>query len=201
MVAIYLHPCAKVEFIVERILAICDIATREDGRFFANKTEAVTLVAVVCDLLDEYPAWVKALLMYLFDMVFAFPVHSILHTTFQLLFERFAKGSKDFELFMEESRMWERIVNAFETSDRTKANFWGLLHFISDLVDDATTQSDEQWDRFMGMCHATYVQIITDAYGSVASVGSSDNNDILPEDFFGDDDDFVAQYVFGDDGF
>ena len=44
------------------------------------------------------------------------------------------------------------------------------------------------------------MQIITDAYGSVASVGSSDNKDILPEDFFGDDDEFVAQDVFGDDG-
>ena len=76
-----------------------------------------------------------------------------------------------------------------------------IAHENVTLVDDATTQSDEQWDRFMGMCHATYVQIITDAYGSVASVGSSDNNDILPEDFFGDDDDFVAQDVFGDDGF
>ena len=201
LVAIYLHPGAKVEYIVERIPAICDIVMREDGRFFANKTEAVTLVAVVCDLLDEYPACVKALVMYLFDKVFAFPVHSILHTTFKLLFERFAKGSKDFESFLEESRMRERIVNAFETSDRTKANFWGLLHFIADLADNATTQSDEQWDKFMGTCHATYLQTITDAYGSVASVSSSDNDDILPEDFFGDDEDFVAQDVFGDDGF
>ena len=197
LVAIYLHPGAKVEYVVERIPAICGIAMREDGRFFANKTEAVTLVAVVCDLLEEYPACVKALLVYLFDLVFAFPLHSILHTTFKLLFERFAKSSKDFKSFLEESRVRERIVKAFETSDRTKANFWGLLHFISDLADDAETRSDEQWDRFMGTCHASYLQRITDAYGNAASASSSDNDDILPEDFFGDDDDFVPQDVFG----
>ena len=193
LVAVFLHrdiTNVPIEPALSHLELLCRAAMKNDGKFFADKTEIVTLVTLLCDAHEEYPECAQRLLAFLFDQVFAFPTHSLLHLTFKSMLERFVSVSASGREFVYANDMHARILRAFADHDRTNACFFGVLHIVADLIDGIVPTDEEvhcQWSLFITNEHESYLNTISCAYGQCAIESSSDDDEIIPDNFFSDD--------------
>ena len=134
------------------------------GSFLEPKFHCVELIAGLVLSYENSPACIEDTIKYLFNQMFLKPFHSFLHRSFITLFEAFYTVAEDSNKLIEECNMKNRIIQAFESKNETRASYWGYLYTLSNLLSENDTD-DKAWEFFYASTILNIKKHIDSGYG------------------------------------
>lgn len=150
-------------FIVDKVPQICEFVHQEKT-FTSSETRACDLIVGALTAMNDAPDCVFNLVCFLYEKMFSYPNHSILHLSFYSLFTSIVE--KDATI-LQRFDFQSPLTNKFNHKDEISANYWGVLFKMTHaiLATKHTNEESPEWNNYIESIFQPMDKVIKTDYG------------------------------------